>query len=33
MPELDPIHDALRVMREKGLVDKDGNPIKKSKDE
>ncbi|KAH7258537.1 c-5 sterol desaturase [Fusarium solani] len=33
MPELDPIHDALKVMREKGLVDKDGNPIKKAKGE
>ncbi|PKS13181.1 hypothetical protein jhhlp_000525 [Lomentospora prolificans] len=26
-PELDPLHDALRVMREKGLVDEKGNPI------
>ncbi|KAF3023127.1 hypothetical protein E8E14_013703 [Neopestalotiopsis sp. 37M] len=26
-PELDPIHEALRVMREKGLVDEKGNPI------
>ncbi|KAM5345191.1 hypothetical protein ACJ41O_011053 [Fusarium nematophilum] len=33
MPELDPIHDALKVMREKGLVDKDGNPINKAKGE
>ncbi|KAH7182527.1 uncharacterized protein B0J16DRAFT_149094 [Fusarium flagelliforme] len=33
MPELDPIHESIRVMQEKGLADKDGNPIKKSKDE
>ncbi|KAF5021693.1 hypothetical protein F66182_6250 [Fusarium sp. NRRL 66182] len=33
MPELDPIHEALKVMREKGLVDKDGNPISKTKEE
>ncbi|KAM0325751.1 hypothetical protein ACHAQA_007051 [Verticillium albo-atrum] len=26
-PELDPLHEALRVMREKGLVDEKGNPI------
>ncbi|KAH8664671.1 lathosterol oxidase [Xylariales sp. PMI_506] len=26
-PELDPIHESLRVMREKGLVDEKGNPI------
>ncbi|KAK9774917.1 hypothetical protein AB5N19_00043 [Seiridium cardinale] len=26
-PELDPIHEALRVMREKGLVDEKGNAI------
>ncbi|KAK1991028.1 fatty acid hydroxylase superfamily protein [Colletotrichum falcatum] len=26
-PELDPLHDALKVMREKGLVDEKGNPI------
>lgn len=26
-PELDPIHEALRVMREKGLVDEKGNPV------
>lgn len=26
-PDLDPIHDALRVMREKGLIDEKGNPI------
>lgn len=26
-PELDPLHEALRVMREKGLVDESGNPI------
>jgi len=28
-PELDPLHDALRVMREKGLVDEKGEPIPK----
>ncbi|KAK3185597.1 c-5 sterol desaturase [Lecanicillium sp. MT-2017a] len=28
-PELDPIHEALKVMREKGLVDEKGNPINK----
>ncbi|WVN88539.1 uncharacterized protein L203_103750 [Cryptococcus depauperatus CBS 7841] len=26
-PELDPIHESLRMMREKGLIDKDNNPI------
>ncbi|KAK1622863.1 fatty acid hydroxylase [Colletotrichum phormii] len=26
-PELDPLHDALKVMRAKGLVDEKGNPI------
>ncbi|KAF3491126.1 lathosterol oxidase [Arthroderma uncinatum] len=30
-PELDPLHDALRVMREKGLVDESGNMIPKKK--
>jgi lathosterol oxidase len=30
-PELDPIHDALKVMREKGLVDDKGNPIPQKK--
>lgn len=33
MPELDPIHDAIKAMQAKGLADKDGNPIKKAKDE
>lgn len=32
-PELDPIHDALKVMRAKGLVDEAGNPIAKPKKE
>ena len=34
-PDLDPLHDALKVMREKGLVDEKGNPIpqKNKKDE
>ncbi|KAJ9136592.1 Lathosterol oxidase [Pleurostoma richardsiae] len=33
-PDLDPIHAALKVMREKGLVDEQGNPIpQKKKDE
>ncbi|KAI5461551.1 hypothetical protein BGZ63DRAFT_414263 [Mariannaea sp. PMI_226] len=32
-PELDPIHDALKVMREKGLIDEKGNPIPKKKSE
>ncbi|KAI4619553.1 uncharacterized protein J4E87_007443 [Alternaria ethzedia] len=32
-PELDPIHDALKVMRAKGLVDEQGNPIKHAKKE
>ena len=32
-PELDPIHDALKVMRAKGLVDEKGNPIPKKKSE
>lgn len=33
-PELDPLIEALRVMREKGLVDEDGNPIpQKPKDQ
>ncbi|KAK7214844.1 hypothetical protein V2G26_002847 [Clonostachys chloroleuca] len=32
-PELDPINEALRVMREKGLVDEKGNPVKKPKKE
>ncbi|KAJ0158487.1 Lathosterol oxidase [Colletotrichum tanaceti] len=30
-PELDPLHDALRVMREKGLVDEKGDPIPQDK--
>jgi len=30
---LDPIHDALKVMRAKGLVDEQGNPIKHAKKE
>ncbi|KAF3344368.1 Lathosterol oxidase like protein [Verticillium longisporum] len=30
-PELDPLHDALRVMREKGLVDEKGEPIPQRK--
>ncbi|AEO59609.1 C-5 sterol desaturase-like protein [Thermothelomyces thermophilus ATCC 42464] len=29
-PELDPLHEALRVMREKGLVDEKGEPIPKN---
>ncbi|KAH2043357.1 hypothetical protein KXV43_006169 [Aspergillus fumigatus] len=32
-PALDPLHDALKVMRAKGLVDEHGNPIKKPKGE
>lgn len=32
-PELDPLHDALKVMRAKGLVDEKGNPITKPKGE
>lgn len=32
-PALDPLHDALKVMRAKGLVDEDGNPINKPKKE
>ena len=33
-PELDPLHDALRMMRKKGLIDEAGNPIpQKGKDE
>ncbi|KAI7779902.1 hypothetical protein LA080_000225 [Diaporthe eres] len=32
-PELDPLHDALKVMRAKGLVDDKGNPITKPKGE
>lgn len=32
-PALDPLHDALKVMRAKGLVDEQGNPIKKPKGE
>ncbi|KAK8034726.1 hypothetical protein PG993_009721 [Apiospora rasikravindrae] len=32
-PELDPIHDALKVMRAKGLVDEQGNPLPKKKSE
>ncbi|RSH84001.1 hypothetical protein EHS25_005246 [Saitozyma podzolica] len=31
LPELDPIHESLRVMREKGLVDADGKPIPQKK--
>ncbi|KAH6962161.1 C-5 sterol desaturase-like protein [Ilyonectria sp. MPI-CAGE-AT-0026] len=30
-PDLDPIHEALRVMREKGLVDENDQPIAKPK--
>lgn len=30
-PELDPLHDALKVMRAKGLVDENGNPIPQQK--
>ncbi|KAL1876436.1 hypothetical protein VTK73DRAFT_9302 [Phialemonium thermophilum] len=30
-PELDPLLEALRVMREKGLVDEKGNPISQNK--
>jgi len=29
-PELDPLHEALRMMRKKGLIDDQGNPIVKS---
>ncbi|EUC46079.1 hypothetical protein COCMIDRAFT_93800 [Bipolaris oryzae ATCC 44560] len=32
-PSLDPIHDALKVMRAKGLVDEQGNLIKHAKNE
>lgn len=32
-PALDPLHDALKVMRAKGLVNEQGNPIKKPKTE
>ncbi|KAK7409533.1 c-5 sterol desaturase [Neonectria punicea] len=32
-PELDPIHDAIKAMREKGLVDEKGEIIKKPKGE
>ncbi|KAL1837673.1 hypothetical protein VTJ49DRAFT_3523 [Mycothermus thermophilus] len=31
-PDLDPLIEALRVMREKGLVDEQGNPIPQKKD-
>lgn len=27
MPELDPIHESLRMMKKKGLIDEDGNPV------
>jgi lathosterol oxidase len=30
-PELDPLHDALRVMRERGLVDEQGNYVSQKK--
>lgn len=29
---LDPVHDALKVMRAKGLVDEQGNPIRPKKE-
>ncbi|KAG6002883.1 hypothetical protein E4U21_002705 [Claviceps maximensis] len=32
-PSLDPLHDALKVMRAKGLVDETGDPIQKNKKE
>ncbi|SPO04352.1 related to sterol delta 5,6-desaturase [Cephalotrichum gorgonifer] len=32
-PALDPLHEALRVMREKGLVDENGNLLEKQKGE
>lgn len=32
-PSLDPLNDALKVMRAKGLVDENGNPTKKPKKE
>ncbi|KAF7552882.1 hypothetical protein G7Z17_g4061 [Cylindrodendrum hubeiense] len=32
-PSLDPIHDALKVMRAKGLIDENDNPIAKPKAE
>ena len=32
-PELDPLIEALKVMRAKGLVDEKGNPIQKKKKE
>ncbi|KAG5913021.1 hypothetical protein E4U42_001569 [Claviceps africana] len=32
-PSLDPLHDALKVMRARGLVDEAGNPIAKNKKE
>lgn len=30
-PELDPIHESLRMMRKKGLIDEDGNAIPQNK--
>ena len=30
-PELDPIHESLRMMKKKGLIDEDGNPIPQKK--
>ena len=32
-PDADPIHDAIKAMRAKGLVDEHGNPISKEKGE
>lgn len=31
MPELDPLHESLRMMKKKGLIDEDGNPIQQVK--
>jgi len=30
--ELDPLHDALKAMRKKGLIDEAGKPIPEKKD-
>ena len=30
-PELDPLHESLRMMRKKGLIDEAGNPIPQDK--
>ncbi|KIR69237.1 lathosterol oxidase [Cryptococcus bacillisporus CA1873] len=31
-PELDPIHDSLKMMKKKGLIDEAGNPIPQTKE-